>query len=100
MKLKFVNPLKLREYLATGKPVVSVRNPEIEKFAEWVRIADGRDAFLAALDDVLRGDPPGAAASRIAAVADQTWDARVDAVVATVSDALARKPNTFESGHP
>ncbi len=24
------NPLKLREYLATGKPVVSVRNPEIE----------------------------------------------------------------------
>jgi glycosyltransferase involved in cell wall biosynthesis len=94
------NPLKLREYLATGKPVVSVRNPEIEKFAEWVRIADGRDAFLAALDDVLRNDPPGAAERRIAAVAGQTWDARVDAVVATVSDALARKQNTFESGHP
>lgn len=94
------NPLKLREYLATGKPVVSVRNPEIEKFAEWVRIVDGRDAFLAALDDVLREDPPGAAAQRIAAVADQTWDARVDAVVATVSAALARKQNTFESGRP
>ncbi len=27
------NPLKLREYLATGRPIVSVRNPEIEKFA-------------------------------------------------------------------
>jgi len=36
------NPLKLREYLATGKPIVSVRNPEIAKFAEWVRIADDR----------------------------------------------------------
>lgn len=85
------NPLKLREYLATGKPIVSARNPEIEKFARWVRIADDRDGFLAALDDVLRGDPPGAAAARMAAVADQTWDRRVDEVVAIAADALAHR---------
>jgi glycosyltransferase involved in cell wall biosynthesis len=93
------NPLKLREYLATGKPVVSVRNPEIEKFAEWVRIADDRDAFLAALDDALRGDPPGAAAARIAAVADQTWDRRVDEVIEITAAALARRnEHPHESG--
>jgi hypothetical protein len=71
-----------------------VRNPEIEKFAEWVRIADDRDAFLAALDEALRGDPPGAAAARIAAVADQTWDRRVDEVIEITAAALARRKRT------
>jgi glycosyltransferase involved in cell wall biosynthesis len=83
------NPLKLREYLATGKPVVSVRNPEIETFAGLVRIADGADAFLAALDAALAGDDPQAAAARRAAVADQTWDRRVADVLARVAAALS-----------
>jgi glycosyltransferase involved in cell wall biosynthesis len=81
------NPLKLREYLATGKPVVSVRNAEIEKFAQWVGIADDREGFLAALDSALANDTPQAAAQRIASVADQTWDHRVE----TVLDAVAQK---------
>jgi len=84
------NPLKLREYLATGKPVVSVRNAEIEKFARWVRIADDRDGFLAALDAVLREDTPAAASERRAVVADQTWDHRVATVLDAVSQAIAR----------
>ena len=84
------NPLKLREYLATGKPVVSVRNPEIEKFSAWVRITDDRDGFLAALDDTLRGEPADAGTARMAAVADQTWDHRVSEVIATVTAALPR----------
>ena len=33
------NPLKLREYLAMGKPVVSVSTPEIDQFADIVLIA-------------------------------------------------------------
>lgn len=86
------NPLKLREYLATGKPVVSMRNPEIEKFSQWVRIVDGREAFLQALEHALAEDNPQAAAERIAAVADQTWDRRVDEVLATVAQALERTP--------
>lgn len=84
------NPLKLREYLATGKPVVSVRNAEIEKFARWVCIADDRDGFLAALDAALREDNPDAANERRAVVADQTWDHRVANVLDTVAQALAR----------
>lgn len=86
------NPLKLREYLATGKPVVSVRHPEIEKFSRWVRLADDRDGFLAALDGVLAApESAGAAAGRMAAVADQTWDRRVDDILRIVDDALAAR---------
>lgn len=85
------NPLKLREYLATGKPVVSVHNPEIEKFSRWVRIARDRAEYLRALESALAEDTPQAAAERIAAVADQTWDSRVDTVLDTVAQALQRQ---------
>ena len=83
------NPLKLREYLAAGKATVSVRNPEIEKFSHVVRLVDGRDDYLAALDAAVVDNAPDAVAARIAAVADQTWDARVDAVLAAVAARLA-----------
>jgi glycosyltransferase involved in cell wall biosynthesis len=85
------NPLKLREYLATGRPVVSVGNPEINKFARWVRIAEGREAFLAELDGALRDDTPGAMAERVAAIAGQSWDARVIEVLQEVNSALERR---------
>lgn len=85
------NPLKLREYLATGKPVVSTYNPEIAKFSRWVRIAEDREGFLNALDQALAEDSDAAAQARVAAVAAQTWDRRVDDVLATVAQALARR---------
>jgi glycosyltransferase involved in cell wall biosynthesis len=85
------NPLKLREYLACGKPVVSVRNAEIEKFSRWVRIADGREAFLDAIEGALRDERPEMPAERRAAVADQTWDRRVADVLGEVAAALARR---------
>jgi hypothetical protein len=83
------NPLKLREYLAAGKAVVSVRNPEIEKFAPWVRLVDGREAFLVALDAAVADNAPESVAARMAAVADQTWDARVEAVLVEVAARLS-----------
>ncbi|MGH8172431.1 MAG: glycosyltransferase [Rhodanobacteraceae bacterium] len=85
------NPLKLREYLATGKPIVSVRNPEIEKFADWVHIADNRASFLAALESALGDDTPEAAEARRRVVAKDTWDHRVETIVARVGSELARR---------
>lgn len=84
------NPLKLREYLAAGRPVVSVRNPEIEKFAHLVRIADGHAAFLEALDAAVDAGV-GDTAPRRAAVADQSWERRVDDALAQVVRTLQRR---------
>ena len=44
------NPIKLREYLAMGKPIVSVSTPEIDKFSAHVRIGRSREELLAHLD--------------------------------------------------
>jgi glycosyltransferase involved in cell wall biosynthesis len=85
------NPLKLREYLATGKPIVSVSNAEIDRFARWVHIVEGRERFLAALEQAVHEDPPGAAAERMAAVAGQSWDNRVREVLDQVRMALSAR---------
>lgn len=89
------NPLKLREYLATGKPIVAVGNPEIARFASVVRIAEGREDFLAGLEQVLADGPEHGAAERMAAVADQTWDRRVEDVLREVATSISAKDMTF-----
>jgi len=85
------NPLKLREYLATGRPVVTVRNPEIERFSDLVRIADDRESFLRAIEESLKPEPPEDVQRRVASVRALTWDNRVTEVLEKVSEAYAKR---------
>ena len=78
------NPLKIREYLATGKPVVSVWSREVERFSSVVRIARTHEDFLREIDDALANDTAEAREERLRAVAKMSWDARVDEVMAQV----------------
>ena len=48
--------LKLREYLATGKPVVAVPAPDIQRFARLVRLASGPDEFINQIEAALDTD--------------------------------------------
>ncbi len=89
------NPIKLREYLAMGVPVVSVRTPEIAKFGAVVRIADTREEFLGALDAALGStEPPAKALERQRAVEAMSWDARLQQVESAVRGALAGRAVT------
>lgn len=85
------NPLKIREYLATGKPVVSVWSREVERFEGVVRIARTHEDFLREIDDVLANDTAEARAKRLDAVAKMSWDARVDEVMATVEATMGER---------
>ena len=91
------NPIKLREYLATGKPVVSVSTPEIDKYADVVETAHSREEFLAKLDAVL-AEPatPAAIQRRMSRVATEGWDARLAEVLAIVNRQLiASEPDAL-----
>ena len=75
------NPLKLREYLSMGLPIVSVSTPEIDKFAHVVAIARTREAFRDAVVAALAEPASAAAVERRQAVAREgTWAARVDQI--------------------
>ena len=83
--------LKLYEYLAGGRPVVSTRVPAARRLAGVVRIADTPEDFIAAVEAAL-AEPPGAQADRLAAVQPHSWDARNRQKAAHINAALARSP--------
>lgn len=68
-------PMKFFEYLAAGLPVVSTPLPALDAFAPLLRVAQGADAFVAALARVLAGDRPDPAACDRAARA-HGWEWR------------------------
>jgi glycosyltransferase involved in cell wall biosynthesis len=71
-----VNPIKLREYLAAGRPVVCTPMPEILEYGDVVTIADGAAAFAAAVvAAVAEADDEGAIRRRRERVAGESWDA-------------------------
>jgi len=70
--------IKVREYLATGKPVVISPLPEYEPMSDVIRIGRSRDAFLQLVEEALADQDPQKAAARQAAVKDGTWDARAE----------------------
>jgi glycosyltransferase involved in cell wall biosynthesis len=83
--------IKVREYLATGKPVVIAPLPEYEPMSEVLRIARSRDQFLQLIDDALEERDPEAARRRQSSVRSGTWDARAEWVSGIIEKALAEK---------
>jgi len=105
-----VNPIKLREMLAAGCPVVSTALPEVERYASAdggessttkhakdakaamrgcpsaVRISHSSEEFVAHVRAALR-DPPGVGERRAisAGMAGETWAAKVDEILAAIS---------------
>lgn len=70
-----INPLKLREYLASGRPIVATSLPEVARYAPEVRLADTAAETVAAVAAALAG-PSDRRAARAALLAGETWDDR------------------------
>jgi len=72
--VRYSSPLKTKEYLALGKPVVSVPIPEmVTEFSDVVRTASGGEEFLAAIEEELAGDCPERRARRRERVRGDSW---------------------------
>ncbi|VAX39022.1 hypothetical protein MNBD_PLANCTO03-2271 [hydrothermal vent metagenome] len=77
------NPVKLKEYLAIGRPVVSTPFPELSRFEGLVEVADTAAGFSDAISRVL-ASPPDPAPGR-ARVEQETWTAKGKAALAALS---------------
>lgn len=71
-----VSPLKVYEYLAMGKPVVStpMAGLEAEPIAEAIEFAERGPEFTRAIQRCLDADTPAERAKRRSAVAPYSWD--------------------------
>lgn len=77
-------PMKLFEYLAAGRPVVSVGLKAIRDYADVVDIAPSPEAFIDKIAAVLAGRAP-ALPARLAVAKRHTYVTRMDQMLALIS---------------
>ena len=83
--------IKVREYLASGKPVVISPLPEYETMSGVLRIGRTREQFLSLVEDALWEKGTELMLARQAAVKDGTWDARAEWVSDLIEERFVEK---------
>ena len=75
------NPIKLKEYLALGKPTVSTPFPELQKYGDVTYQATTPEAFAEAIRLALAEDDAERVRCRRKAVEKASWDSKADLVL-------------------
>ncbi|KFE66663.1 spore coat polysaccharide biosynthesis glycosyltransferase ExoP [Hyalangium minutum] len=82
------NPLKVREYLAAGLPVVSTDIPEVRKVG-LCKVATSTEDFVRKVDECL-AEGAGPSRERAERIFHESWDARVEEIRSHVGEALLK----------
>jgi len=89
--IEFCNPIKIKEYLALGKPVVSTYYPEIEPYADIVYIARDYDDFVSCIRKAVKENDPAKVQERRERVKNETWDSKVERIKAAIEKGLSEE---------
>ena len=87
---KNINPLKLKEYLSTGRPVISTPLPEVLQLKKYLYIAKTKSEFLTVIESILNNLP----IQNIESAADyiqksETWKAKANFFSNTIVSKLS-----------
>lgn len=72
-----MGPLKLYQYLASGRPIVSTEVAGLEKVRDHLLVARAPEEFIEHIETALRTDTEERSAERIEAARQNTWPIRV-----------------------
>lgn len=91
---KYIYPLKLNEYLASGRPVVSIPLPALAGFERHVTVARGPDAWERAIQTSLQdGSDAQRRAERQAEARGHDWSTIADDIAALIRRGLDDRRN-------
>jgi len=85
------NPLKLREYLAAGLPVVSSALPEAEKLRDILHIGRNQAHFLELIQKIIDSGKTGPQMSISQHMDSESWDAKVEELSRIVMEVEERR---------
>ena len=68
-----MQPLKLKEYLATGLPVVAASLPAVRAWADCLDVADSRETFVNRVTERMRGPLPAAQRTARLRLEEEGW---------------------------
>lgn len=76
-----MNPLKIYEYLACGKPIVSTPIAGIEPFRDWILVGDNASGCIHHIENALKNDSQALQVSRKKIIQKHSWDQRVQTMM-------------------
>lgn len=82
------NPLKLREYLAAGLPVVASPLPEVTRLREYISLATTADEYIQCIEQLLVQGLTGPSRERSQKMIGESWDSKVQEIERIVAAAL------------
>jgi glycosyltransferase involved in cell wall biosynthesis len=93
--IKACNPIKLKEYLAVGRPVVTTDFPALEGFRDLVFTASSAEDFADKIRIALVSDRKIEAARR--RIATESWDAKAALVMENLQEIARKKQGSSEA---
>ena len=84
-----MHPLKMLVYAAVGVPIVSTKVQNLGDFAPFIEVAGSHEAFLDAVDGVLKGNRRLDETALAGLVQEHSWDQRVTSMLSQVRLRLA-----------
>jgi len=90
--LQYSEPLKLLEFWAVGKPVVSTPLASLKKYhdLDLISLRENADDFLTAFDREIRRDTPELQKKRMKFARENSWDARAKVLYAAIKQKLEK----------
>jgi glycosyltransferase involved in cell wall biosynthesis len=87
---KYIYPLKMHEYLASGRPVVSVPISSVEEFGDVIALARTREEWLEALDHALSTEEntPSRRTQRQDVASEHDWTVMTYRIARTIAHRL------------
>lgn len=84
---QLADPLKVYEYLAAGKPIVSKPLTALAPFRDLVSVASTADEWIDAIEHAIHDHSPERVARRQAIARQNTWDERVERIARLIAAA-------------
>jgi glycosyltransferase involved in cell wall biosynthesis len=81
-----VNPIKLREYLSAGLPVISTPMPEVKLYESLVYIVKNTEEFIGACEEILQNKDAKVLEKRCNAMKKETWNQKLDIISKKISE--------------
>ena len=78
--------IKIYEYLATGKPIVSTPVPPADRFTDLMYVASDKTRFAEVLTLALEEDDPELRKSRVRTAMENSWEKRAGVILDKVSE--------------
>jgi glycosyltransferase involved in cell wall biosynthesis len=86
--IKFTNPMKMYEYLAVGKPIVSTKGAGVSQYADYVHIANDYEKFNQYIQKALGENTAELAQKRKKAAQKQDWSDKIDQMLKIIEEKL------------